>query len=782
MKGCKKVIGVLLAVFLLIGLIHMPSIDSNAASDLDIQNIKISADGVATWSPYEGADRYEYGFEINGLFHSAYTSLTTVNVKRAMDYVGLPSGSYTIFLRACKGDRIISNQWTGTYSYVNNNNYPQLGAIKNVNLNDTSVSWDKVQNAKKYTVELKNLTYYDKTSISTTTCSVDLSDILTVGEYTYDITIYAEAKGYISSEYHVGQKTFNYKYHNYTITFDANEGRVSKSSATTEGRERLTDFPTPTREDYKFEGWYTAPTGGTKVDSNYKFSGDTTIYAHWLSTLQYHGLYVVNGTADRFAGSKGMVVNLTADAIPSGTFLNSQYYVFSKWELTSGVGTIADPYSPTTTFTMGDGEANITARYTYEGPEVKELYSYVDEPVEGNKMTNAYTNGLGSKVTSTIWYDANGNQLSEGTVFEAGKNYKVNINIKADDGLPYSDDVKFYLNDTSDGVNKVMTVFSMACITKTFTAKPIAYTVSFDTDGGNAISPVNVNKGAKVAKPANPTRTGYTFDDWYSDSSKTVKYNFDSPVVSDITLYAKFNKQEDVSSSGGNETGKADSGKTDSGKTGSSNNGGSNDNGTGNIGSTGQGASGNSTDNTPRNTLVTTDGKSQYYKEDGSLASGEWITINNVLYYFNADSFNAANEWRDGKWISSDGSCTYDGTLTWKSNSTGWWVEDSVGWYPVSSWQKIDGIWYYFNASGYMASNEYVDGYWLNGDGSCSNDYYLTWKSNSTGWWVEDKSSWWPSSQWLKVDGYWYYFDGSGYMATSQYVDGYWIGADGVCN
>ena len=48
MKGCKKVIGVLLAVFLLIGLIHMPSIDSNAASDLDIQNIKISADGVAT--------------------------------------------------------------------------------------------------------------------------------------------------------------------------------------------------------------------------------------------------------------------------------------------------------------------------------------------------------------------------------------------------------------------------------------------------------------------------------------------------------------------------------------------------------------------------------------------------------------------------------------------------------------------------------------------------------------------------------------------------------------
>ena len=141
-----------------------------------------------------------------------------------------------------------------------------------------------------------------------------------------------------------------------------------------------------------------------------------------------------------------------------------------------------------------------------------------------------------------------------------------------------------------------------------------------------------------------------------------------------------------------------------------------------------------------------------------------------------------SNEWINGKWYDADGKQTYEATLSWKSNSTGWWVEDDRGWYPVSSWQRIDGIWYYFGASGYMASNEYVDGYWLNSDGSCSNDYYLTWKSNSTGWWVEDKSGWWPSSQWLKIDGSWYYFDASGYMVTSQYVDGYWIGANGVCN
>ena len=140
-----------------------------------------------------------------------------------------------------------------------------------------------------------------------------------------------------------------------------------------------------------------------------------------------------------------------------------------------------------------------------------------------------------------------------------------------------------------------------------------------------------------------------------------------------------------------------------------------------------------------------------------------------------------SEEWINGKWYDKNGNQTYSGTLSWKGNSTGWWVEDSAGWYPTSSWQKIDGTWYYFKPNGYMASNEYYNGYWFNKDGSYDPKYYLTWKSNATGWWVEDKSGWWPANKWLKIDGNWYYFNGSGYMATNTYVDGYWIGANGVC-
>ena len=140
-----------------------------------------------------------------------------------------------------------------------------------------------------------------------------------------------------------------------------------------------------------------------------------------------------------------------------------------------------------------------------------------------------------------------------------------------------------------------------------------------------------------------------------------------------------------------------------------------------------------------------------------------------------------SEEWVDGKWYDKDGKQTYSGRLSWKKNSTGWWIEDTSSWYPKNQWQKIDKKWYYFNGSGYMASNEYYNGYWFNSDGSWDSQYYLKWKSNSEGWWVEDKSGWWPSSRWLKIDGNWYYFDSSGYMATNTRVDGYWIGANGVC-
>ena len=125
---------------------------------------------------------------------------------------------------------------------------------------------------------------------------------------------------------------------------------------------------------------------------------------------------------------------------------------------------------------------------------------------------------------------------------------------------------------------------------------------------------------------------------------------------------------------------------------------------------------------------------------------------------------NYSNEWVDGKWYNADGTQTYSGTLAWKSDTTGWWVEDTAGWYPTNSWQKIDGKWYFFTASGYMDYSEYRDGCWLGSDGAWVEEYYGGhWCSDSKGWWYEDSSGWYPVSQYVWIDGVNYWFGASGY-------------------
>ena len=69
------------------------------------------------------------------------------------------------------------------------------------------------------------------------------------------------------------------------------------------------------------------------------------------------------------------------------------------------------------------------------------------------------------------------------------------------------------------------------------------YTVSFDSNGGNReYAPQTVIKNGKAYNPGSTTRTGYTFDGWYLNG---YRYDFSTPVTSNITLTAKFTKNYD---------------------------------------------------------------------------------------------------------------------------------------------------------------------------------------------------------------------------------------------
>ena len=71
-----------------------------------------------------------------------------------------------------------------------------------------------------------------------------------------------------------------------TLTYNANGGSVSPSSATFEMGKTVT-LPTPTRSGYTFDGWYTAKDGGTKVSDSLKVTANITLYAHWTKIEQH---------------------------------------------------------------------------------------------------------------------------------------------------------------------------------------------------------------------------------------------------------------------------------------------------------------------------------------------------------------------------------------------------------------------------------------------------------------------------------------------------------------
>ena len=78
-----------------------------------------------------------------------------------------------------------------------------------------------------------------------------------------------------------------------------------------------------------------------------------------------------------------------------------------------------------------------------------------------------------------------------------------------------------------------------------------SYTVSFNTGGGSKVASQTVKTGTSVKKPADPTRKGYVFAGWYSDSVLKTFYDFSATVTKNLTLYAKWEKDSGNSNTNG---------------------------------------------------------------------------------------------------------------------------------------------------------------------------------------------------------------------------------------
>lgn len=64
------------------------------------------------------------------------------------------------------------------------------------------------------------------------------------------------------------------------------------------------------------------------------------------------------------------------------------------------------------------------------------------------------------------------------------------------------------------------------------------YIVMFNSNGGSAVTSQTVEENAQAVKPTDPTRSGYTFAGWYTAASGGQKFDFNTAITGNMTLYA----------------------------------------------------------------------------------------------------------------------------------------------------------------------------------------------------------------------------------------------------
>ena len=234
------------------------------------------------------------------------------------------------------------------------------------------------------------------------------------------------------------------------------------------------------------------------------------------------------GTATRAQASKVFVVLSGRPSAPKATFtvsFNSNGGSAVKAQSVKAGAKASKPANPTRagyTFKGWYADKGLTEAYDFGSKVTAGVTLYAKW--EANKYTVAFESNGGSAVSKqTVSYGAKASKPANPT--RAGYAFK---------GW-YADKALTKAYDFNAKVTANATLYAKWEANK--------YTVTFEPNGGSAVSKQTVTYGAKASKPANPTRAGYTFKGWYADKSLTKAYDFGAAVKGNLTLYAKWEGQ-----------------------------------------------------------------------------------------------------------------------------------------------------------------------------------------------------------------------------------------------
>ncbi len=287
----------------------------------------------------------------------------------------------------------------------------------------------------------------------------------------------------------------------HTLTFDPQAGIASPAPSTVIYNCTYDTLPTPTRTGYTLNGWFTGVGGsGTQIfnTSTVTITSDTTLYAKWTANAYTVSFDPQSGTVTPL--TVAVAYNSTYGALPTPTRTG---YTFNGWFTgTNGSGTKI----------LSTSTVSITSNTT--------LYA----AWQINQCTVAFNSNGGSVVTSQT-VNCGGTITTPTVPTKTGYSF----------GGWYSDSgLTTEWNFTTGTVTSDMALYAKWTATN-------SYNVSFEPNGGSSVDSQTINSGGRLTEPATPTKTGYTFNGWYTDSGFSTAWNFSTGTVSgDMTLFAKW--------------------------------------------------------------------------------------------------------------------------------------------------------------------------------------------------------------------------------------------------
>jgi len=178
--------------------------------------------------------------------------------------------------------------------------------------------------------------------------------------------------------------------------------------------------------------------------------------------------------------------------------------------------------------------------YEFDGWYLGNEKYYFTEAITDNIELKARWNKKTNIETVTVTFNTDGGSKISSVEIEKGSKLKKPTD-PTKDGYTF---VEWLLNNNSFNFD-IEIINNITLTAKWEEVKEDEVTVTFNSNGGSSVANKVIKKGEKVSKPANPTRTGYTFNGWYLDNKS---FNFNTSVEKDITLTAKWTKNQTSSS------------------------------------------------------------------------------------------------------------------------------------------------------------------------------------------------------------------------------------------